>query len=325
MPLRALMDPHLDSDTLAAYVDGLLAADELNAANRHIDRCASCRSELSALVAVDAEPGRLAPTDREVACELGAPRAALDGTLGRYRLAHEPGGAAPDSWLRAYDPELSRSVAIERLPASDEDALREQARALAQVRHPNLVAIYDLIVDEDAAYLVTELVEGTTLRDYCRGRSQREIVEVCIRAGRGLAAAHDAGVVHRAFRPETVIVAGDGEVRVIGFGLGRREPAPLQRDQSSFCIAVHELLTGVRPGTGRAPGSVTLSASLPRWIARVLRRGLARDPAARFGSMHALLAALAGDPRAHGRRRLLLAVLAAVALVAAALAIVIVS
>ncbi|HEU4612043.1 MAG TPA: protein kinase [Kofleriaceae bacterium] len=295
------MDPHLDPDTLAAYVDGRLAVADRALANRHIDACVACRSELSALAALHEPP---------------EPPDVSERTLGRYRLAGELGET-----VRAYDPELARSVVLQRLGDVDIDQLRGEARTLAGLRHPGIVAAHDVLETEQGTYLVTELVEGTSLRTYCQGRPRREILEVCIRAGRVLAAAHDAGIVHRDFRPESVLVGADGEVRVSGFALGRRDPANARDDQHGFCLAVHELLTGVLPGTGRAPGSVTLSASLSRRIARVLRRGLARDPAARFPSLHVLLEALDDDARVGRRRLLLIAAVSAGAVVAGALAI----
>lgn len=302
MTARAPMDPHLDPDTLAAYADGRLARAELELANRHIDACGSCRSELSALAALVAPPEPLDGGER---------------VLGRYRVIGELGDG---SHVRAYDPELARPVRIEQMRDVDREQLRADAGALARLRHPNIAGVFEVFGDGEATYLVTELVEGPTLRAWCQGRSPREILDACIVAGRALAAAHDAGVAQRELKPDSVRVGADGVVRWTELGLGRREPAPPRADQYSFCLAVHELLTGVRPGTGRAPGSVTLAASLPRQIARVLRRGLARDPAARFGSLHALLDALVAEPAV--RRRWLLAAAVAAAIATVALAVI---
>jgi serine/threonine protein kinase len=310
------MEQHLDADTLAAYVDGRLEVDELSSADRHIDACGSCRTELSALAAVHTLP---------VGPELDVP----EGKLGRYHVLRELGRGSMGLVLRAYDPELARPVAIKLLRDVRRDELRDEARTLARLRHPNVVTVYDVFADDHGVYLAMELVDGDTLRGFCKGRTQRAILDACVRAGKGLAAAHDAGVIHRDFKPENVLCSSDGEVRVSDFGLAlsadaaadgaiagtpaymapeilRREPATPRSDQYSYCVAVHEMLTGTRPGDG--------DSGLPAWIARVLRRGLSRDPAGRFPSMHALLAALADDPAVRRRKRLVLGGVAVAAL-----------
>jgi eukaryotic-like serine/threonine-protein kinase len=301
---------HLDAETLAAYVDGRLAVGELDSADRHIDACRSCRSELSALAAASSLP-------------IAADREAPEGTLGRYHLLRELGRGAMGIVLRAWDPELARPVAIKLLrDVESGEQLRDEARTLARLRHPNVVAVYDVLGDEHGMYVAMELVDGTTLRGYCNGRTRREILDACARAGRGLAAAHDAGVVHRDFKPENVLVGDGGEVRVSDFGLARatdaatdgalagtpaymapevlrRERATARSDQYSYCVTVHEMLTGRRP-----IGSDDVDASLPSWIARVLRRGLAREPAERWDSLHVIVDALADNRDERRRRRL---------------------
>ncbi len=317
MPPRTAMElqTHLDDDTLAAYVDGRLAMAELGRADRHIDACGSCRRELSTLASIQSEPH----------VNLGD---APTGTLGRYHLLRELGRGAMGIVLRAYDPELARPVAIKLVrdvDAQTRDLLRREARALAKLRHPNVVTVHDVILEDDAVCVAMELVEGDTLRAYCEGRGLREILDACVRAGRGLAAAHDAGVIHRDFKPENVLCGSDGEVKVSDFGLARvaedtpdgalcgtpaymapevlrREGATVASDQYSYCVSVFELLAGERP-----PGDLPAThASVPAWVMRALRRGLARDPAARFPTMHTLIAALADDPGVRRRRRLLL-------------------
>lgn len=324
MPGVSAMETHLDPETLAAYVDGRLELAELGTADRHIDACGSCRSELSALAAVHTLP--VAP-DRDVP----------EGKLGRYHVLRELGRGSMGVVLRAWDPELARPVAIKLLRDVRRDELRDEARTLARLRHPNVVTVYDVFADEHGAYLAMELVEGDTLEGFCTGRPQREILDACIRAGRGLAAAHDAGVIHRDFKPENVLCTADGEVRVSDFGLARgaddvatdraiagtpaymapeilrREPATARSDQYSFCVTLHEMLTGTRPGD--------VDSKLPPYLARALRRGLARDPAGRFPSMHALLDVLGHDPRVARRRRLLAGALAVAAVGTGALAV----
>ncbi len=333
------VEQHLDPDTLAAYVDGRLELDELSTADRHIDACGSCRSELSALAAVHTIPvGPERPRVIDPSSPASEPGSEVpEGKLGRYHVLRELGRGSMGVVLRAYDPELARPVAIKFLRDVRRDELREEARALARLRHPNVVTVYDVFTDEHGMYLAMELVDGDTLRGFAKGRTREQILDACVRAGRGLAAAHDAGVIHRDFKPENVLCDGSREVRVSDFGLARsadaldgpdcavagtpaymapeilrREPATEKSDQYSYCVTVHEMLSGKR--------SADVDDALsPPWVARALRRGLARDPADRFPSMHALIAALSDDPRARRRRRLLVASVAAAALATGAL------
>ena len=339
---------HLDPDTLAAYVDGRLAMAELGLADRHIDSCQTCRHELSALAAIHTQPPARTPASAA---------GPADDRLGRYEVLRELGRGAMGLVLRAYDPELARPVAIKLLhdvDAQTRERLRLEAQAMARLRHPNVVTVYDVVAEGDTMFVAMELVDGDTLRGHCRGRPPREVLDACIRAGRGLAAAHDARLVHRDFKPENVLCGADGEVRVSDFGLARvddtpgdganvlastiagtpaymapeifrGEPATARSDQFSFCVTTYEMLYSKRPFGGddarelraRVTGSEPEpppAGDVPAWIWRVLRRGLARDPDARYPSMHALLAALADDPAVRRRRRVWLAAGAGVAI-----------
>jgi len=130
----------------------------------------------------------------------------------------------------AYDPELDRKVALKLLRA---DAMRNraqarrrfvrEAKAMAQLAHPNVITVYDAGTVDDEAFLTMEFVDGQTLAEWLEGeaRSSEEVVEVFLQAGRGLAAAHDANIVHRDFKPENVLIRSDGRVLVTDFGLAR--------------------------------------------------------------------------------------------------------
>ena len=154
----------------------------------------------------------------------------------RYTVLDSLGRGGMGEVLSAYDARLDRRVALKRLhrdalhPQSQEDLetrLVREAQAMARLSHPNVVAIYDVGTLEDGTiFIAMEMVEGRTLRRWCeeRPRSWREVLAVFLEAGRGLAAAHEAGLVHRDFKPENVLVGNDGRVRVTDFGLARAGP-----------------------------------------------------------------------------------------------------
>ena len=134
----------------------------------------------------------------------------------------------------AYDPVLDRKVALKLLhplvdgPEGQQRLLRE-AKSLAKVAHPNLVGVHDAGAFRDSVFIAMEFVDGTTLRSWLKTerRSEGLILDAFRQAAHGLAAAHDAGLVHRDFKPENVLVGADGRVRVSDFGLARETGAPL--------------------------------------------------------------------------------------------------
>ena len=166
------------------------------------------------------------------------------GTLiGRYIILDTLGEGGMGVVYSAFDPELERKVAIKLLqgkpggsqPGEDQAWLLREAQALARLAHPNVVAVHDVGTLGDRVFVAMELVDGLTLRQWLADgpRSYREVLPVMIAAGQGLAAAHAAGLVHRDFKPENVLVGRDGRVRVMDFGLARLrvdEPAPRSSD-----------------------------------------------------------------------------------------------
>src|SRR5262245_4443639 len=130
---------------------------------------------------------------------------------------------------RARDTRLGRDVAIKILPealAADPDAMQRferEARAVAALSHPNILAIHDFGVEAGRAYTVTELLEGGTLRERLASGPMplRKATECAAQIARGLAAAHDRGVVHRDLKPETLFVTGDGQGKILDFGLAK--------------------------------------------------------------------------------------------------------
>ena len=152
--------------------------------------------------------------------------------LGRYVIIEPIGSGGMGTVYRAYDPQLNRGVALKILSVKQTDQqaaerakarLIREAQALAQLSHPNVVAVHDAGTFEDDVFIAMELVEGKTLDDWMKEkkRTVKEILKVMIGAGRGLSAAHKAGLVHRDFKPGNVIVGDDGRVRVLDFGLAR--------------------------------------------------------------------------------------------------------
>ncbi len=154
--------------------------------------------------------------------------------VGRYLIVDELGRGGMGEVYRAFDPDLNRPVALKILNGQralrGDDSLGRQrllreAQALAQLSHPNVVAVHDVGTFEKSVFIAMELVEGLTLKQWLRQTHPdwRQIVAVMQAAGQGLAAAHLAGMVHRDFKPSNMIIGKDGRVRVLDFGLARAE------------------------------------------------------------------------------------------------------
>jgi len=147
--------------------------------------------------------------------------------IGRYVVRERVGEGASGVVYAAHDPELDRRVAIKllradaSLPGPRADAwLAREAKTLARLSHPNVLPVYDVGTHEDQVFMALELVTGTTLQQWLdEPRSLEEILDVFGQAARGLAAAHDAGLVHRDFKPANVLIGIDGRVRVSDFGV----------------------------------------------------------------------------------------------------------
>ncbi len=163
--------------------------------------------------------------------ESEAPRPLLSARLGRYVLVEPLGEGGMGIVYVAYDPELDRRVAVKLLrsdPGDGEGRLRllREAQAMAKLSHPNVVAVFDVGTYEGQVFMAMELVKGRSVGAWL-GQSRRtwsEVLEVFVAAGRGLQAAHEAGLVHRDFKPDNVLIADDGGVKVTDFGLARAEP-----------------------------------------------------------------------------------------------------
>lgn len=149
--------------------------------------------------------------------------------VGRYRLGGQIGQGAMGRVYRAYDPDLDREVAIKMIHVEGRDdptaraRLVREAQALARVSHPNVVGVFEVGTHRRDVFVAMEWLRGRTLRRWRSEEQPRaaQCLPVLLQAGEGLAAAHRAGVVHRDFKPDNVLVADDGRVRVIDFGLAQ--------------------------------------------------------------------------------------------------------
>jgi serine/threonine protein kinase len=188
---------------------------------------------------------------------LPAPRWSSDAParVGRYVLLREIGRGAIGVVHAAWHEGLDRKVAIKLLNRQRagrvdlEARLHREAQALAKLSHPNVVQVYDVGKVEGRVYVAMEFVEGQTLSDWMRGRhDQNARLALFVAAGRGLAAAHAAGVIHRDFKPENVLVGNDGRPRVLDFGLARPvELGPARTGSSANMTAAHLVRERSRP------------------------------------------------------------------------------
>lgn len=221
-------------------------------------------------------------------------------------------------------------------PAHQRASMLREARALARLSDPNVVQVHEVVELGPEILLVMELVRGVSLRAFVAEseRDWRTVLALFVQAGRGLAAAHATGVVHGDFKPDNVLVGDDERVRVVDFGVAaliargdddgsftpqlvgtpafmapeqfHGQPATPQSDQFSFCVALYEGLFGRRPYPGETLAELLAShdaaprpplvPGLPARLPAIVLRGLARDPAARWPDMDALLAALSRVP-----------------------------
>jgi len=289
--------PCLDDNTVAAFMDGTLSPEARLEVERHVESCAACRQLLAALMRSDAEaltpsvgptlPSALTPQ----------PRLSRGTQLSRYHLLDPLGAGGMGVVYAAWDPVLERNIAVKVVrgdgsPEALEEVrtrLQREGKAIAQLAHPNIVAVFDMGTSDGQVFVAMELVDGGSLRSWLKTapRPWPEVVEKFCEAGLGLAAAHRAGLAHRDFKPENVLVGTDGRVRVTDFGLADRLGAPLpsgtgalspssdvrltqtgarlgtpaymapeqyaglradvSSDQFSFCVALWEAVVGARP------------------------------------------------------------------------------
>jgi serine/threonine protein kinase/Tol biopolymer transport system component len=185
--------------------------------------------------------------------------ALISGTkLGPYEILSLLGAGGMGEVYRARDSRLRREVALKILPqsfAQDADRLRrfeQEVRVVGALNHPNILAVYDTGSHDGSPYLVSELLEGQSLRQHMEGSalSQRKAIDYGMQISRGLAAAHEKGVIHRDLKPDNIFVLNDGRIKILDFGL-----AKLFREES-FGSATPELQTVDHPQSATTPGQV---------------------------------------------------------------------
>lgn len=209
--------------------------------------------------------------------------------VGPYEILEPIGQGAMGAVYVARDSRLSRRVAIKVISVEDEadDSRRrrfvQEARAASALNHPNIVTVHDFGTENGLSYIVTELVEGESLRKIIsRGAvPTRKLLEIAVQIADALAAAHDADIVHRDLKPENIMITPDGRVKLLDFGLAkplgpadseqtsdenatlpgvllgtvaymspeqtRGAPASIQSDQFSLGVILHETATGHHP------------------------------------------------------------------------------
>jgi tetratricopeptide (TPR) repeat protein/tRNA A-37 threonylcarbamoyl transferase component Bud32 len=191
-------------------------------------------SEVELRVVRDSIKARLFPGLASSSSASGTPGRGGDALtvprVGRFAVLRQLGRGGMGVVFLAYDEELDRKVAIKVLrrsrdPARSRARLTREAQALARLSHPNVVQIHEIGEHEGRVFIAMEYVRGQTLRRWleAEARPWREILAVLLQAGRGLEAAHAAGLVHRDFKPDNVLVGEDGRVRVVDFGLVRAD------------------------------------------------------------------------------------------------------
>jgi Tfp pilus assembly protein PilF/predicted Ser/Thr protein kinase len=241
-------------------------------------------SALDATVSASSSP---APPSRDI----------TPGTLiGRYVVLAKLGAGGMGIVFAAYDPELDRKIALKLLKAQGQSSartrLQREAQALAKLDHRNVVSVHDVGVHDGQLFVAMEFVAGKTLGAWMaeleHPRPWPEVLRVFAEAGRGLAAAHESGLVHRDFKPDNVMLGDDGRVRVMDFGLARAEGEEAEVVKSSLEVTGKQLLVTPLTQTGAMLGT-------PAYMSPEQFEGKGADPRSdQFGFCVSLYEALYG-------------------------------
>ena len=189
-----------------------------------------------------------------------------DTRLGRYEILSLLGTGGMGEVYLARDPKINRDVAIKVLPAafsSDSERLRrfeQEAQAAGALNHPNILAIYDVDTHDGSPYVVSELLDGETLREQLNGNALpvRKALDYALQITSGLAAAHSRGIVHRDLKPENLFVTKDGRVKILDFGLAKLIE---QRDGSEVRTDLPDAQAQYRSRHGSGHGRVHVAGA----------------------------------------------------------------
>ena len=223
------VEQHIGDNTAVEFLEGTLSELDEARVEAHAARCHDCRQHLAELGRMESQDDQVptAPLGEEahIALERGE-------KVGQFEILSRIGSGGMGVVFAAYDPRLGRKVALKLLRSpkdsglSVSDAQRRflrEAQAMAQLSHPNVIAVYDVGRYKSEVYIAMELVEGETLTRWLRRwkRPWRDILDKFLAAGTALAEAHGSGLAHRDFKPDNVLVGSDERVRVMDFGLVR--------------------------------------------------------------------------------------------------------
>ena len=251
MPTASVLAECLDDNAVAELVEGRLEGDALAKAEAHLAQCEACRMIVAQAAGASEQSGIVTggSATRPSEGDGDAPLA-RGARVGRYEVIDWIGAGAMGTVYAARDPSLDRKVALKLIRAKVagpdlETRLLREAKAMARLSHPEVISVYDAGRHGDRLFIAMEFVDGGTLGDWLKAtpRSSREILAVYVRAGRGLAQAHAAGIVHRDFKPDNVLVGVDGRVRVTDFGLARADRGEEPVDAAGAGVALHDAST----------------------------------------------------------------------------------
>jgi hypothetical protein len=230
-------------DVLGAHLARELDDKDTERVGAHIDRCNTCRELVVAFTRTPLTP---APSGSLASGSIDLSRSLPSAFGGRYQLKRLIGTGGMGAVYEALDVNLHRLVALKVLRVAPEapherteaaSRLVREARAMAVLSHRHVVAVYDVGQDAEQVFVAMQLIDGSTLRAWLAAQPRRplQVLRVLADAGAGLAAAHAAGLVHRDFKPDNVLISRRGTARVTDFGLARRadllaDAGPERRD-----------------------------------------------------------------------------------------------